>query len=129
MFSSILLQAAGATPGGGMGSLGTLLFLGAAFAIIYFMMIRPQGRVRKEQSNFLTSLKKGKKVITISGVHGTIAGIEDKTLTLIIAPSVHITIQRDCISMDLTNSVYPATPNEPKTKETNSSPNVTAGQN
>lgn len=95
----------------------TFIFMAVALAVIYFLMIRPQNRIRQQQTDFLTSLKKGKKVVTIGGVHGTIAAIEDKTITLIIAPSVHIMVQRDAISMDMTTAVY-GTDEQPKAKET-----------
>lgn len=123
MFQSILfLWQAPAPPQGGMGGLGTLLFFGIAIAIIYFMMIRPQSKVRKQQSDFWSSLKKGKKVVTIGGVHGTIASMEDKTVSLLISQGVYITVQRDCISMDMTNANYA---DEHKNKEAN----VATGQN
>lgn len=122
MFDSFLFLADPVPPQSGLGGFGMLIFFGVAIGIIYFMMIRPQNKIRQQQGDFHSNLKKGRKVVTIGGVHGTIASIDDKTMTLIIAQGVHITIQRDCISMDLTNSIYP---DEPKNKEAN----VAAGQN
>jgi len=54
------------------------------FAIIYFFMIRPQQKRQKEHSNMLKSLKKGDRVITSSGMYGTIWGIDDKDNKVIL---------------------------------------------
>ena len=83
-----------------------LILLVVAMVVIYFLMIRPQSQQRKKQVNFNTSLKKGKKVVTIGGLHGVIAEITDTTIELIVAPKTHITFQRDAISMDFTNAAY-----------------------
>ena len=54
-----------------------LILLVVAMVVIYFLMIRPQSQQRKKQVTFNTSLKKGKKVVTIGGLHGVIAEITD----------------------------------------------------
>lgn len=123
MFQSLfffLQSAPPAAPQGGASGMTTLIFLGIALAVIYFLMIRPQNRIRKQQTEFASSLKKGKRVVTVGGLHGTIAGLEDKTVVLIIAPSVHITVQRDSISMDMTNAMYGGD-EQPKSKEAGAS--------
>ena len=103
---------AAAPAGGGWIS---ILFWGLAFAVIYFFMIRPQGQARKKQEEFKAMLKKGTKVVTISGLHGVILDMDDKTVDLMIAPKVSVTIQRDCISMEYTKAVN-ATYNDEKTE-------------
>ena len=44
-------------------------------------------------------MKKGDKVVTAGGLHGTIVGIEDKTLLVQIADNVKVKIERGSISM------------------------------
>jgi len=97
--------AAPQTPQGNAGYLNLIILVGA-MVVIYFMMIRPQSQQRKKQGGFASSLKKGKKVVTIGGVHGVIAELTDTTVELIVAPKTHITFQRDAISMDFTNAAY-----------------------
>jgi len=46
------------------------------------MIMRPQQKRQKERQRLLESMKKGDKVVTAGGLHGTIMGIEDKTLLL-----------------------------------------------
>ncbi len=61
--------------GGGMGSM--MIFLVAIFAVMYFFMIRPQQKKQKEHKAMLEGLKTGDKVVTNSGMMGTIIHIHD----------------------------------------------------
>lgn len=83
-----------------------LPFMLIALGIFYFFMIRPQVKEQKEQKGFVDNLKKGKKVVTIGGLHGTIAELKEEQITLLIAPKTIVTLQRSSISMELTKSVY-----------------------
>ena len=47
------------------------------FLIMYLMLIRPQRKKQKEHEKLLSELKKGDKVITNSGMFGTIFAIQD----------------------------------------------------
>ena len=68
--------------------------------IIYFLMIRPQAKRQKEKQNMLLALKKGDKVITVGGIHGTVAGIKNqgKVIVLKVDKSLNININRSAIS-------------------------------
>ena len=66
---------AGGEGGGGMGSM--MIFLVAIFAVMYFFMIRPQQKKQKEHKAMLEALKTGDKVVTNSGMMGTIVHIHD----------------------------------------------------
>jgi preprotein translocase subunit YajC len=83
----------------------SILFWAAAFGVIWYFMIRPQGQLRKQQEEFKNSLKKGTKVVTMGGIHGVILNLNEKTIELMIAPKVAITVQRDSISVEYTKSV------------------------
>jgi preprotein translocase subunit YajC len=93
-------------PPAGNGGYLNMILLVVAMVVIYFMMIRPQSQQRKKQVSFASSLKKGKKVVTIGGIHGVISEINDKTVELIVAPKTHLTFSRDSISMDFSNAAY-----------------------
>jgi preprotein translocase subunit YajC len=103
----LFLQAA--PPQAGMGISGTLMFLGIALVVMYFFMIRPQGKIRQQQTDFMSSLKRGTKIVTIGGIFGTIMEINDKEVQLLIAPKMIITIRRDAISMDFTKALNSST--------------------
>ncbi len=66
----------------------------ALVAIFYFLLIRPQMKKSKDQRQLITSLQKGDKVVTTSGIVGTISKVEpsDQTFVLEIAPQVKIKI-------------------------------------
>jgi preprotein translocase subunit YajC len=49
---------------------------------MYFMMIRPQQKQRREREAMLGALKRGDRVVTASGLHGTITNITDATIVL-----------------------------------------------
>jgi preprotein translocase subunit YajC len=70
---------------------------GAIFAIFYFMIIRPQQKRAKEREKLLSNLEKGDKVVTSGGIHGVIAGIDEKTVLLQISENTKIKIDRSGI--------------------------------
>jgi len=64
------------------------------FVVFYFLLIRPQQKKAKEQQDFLGNLKKGDKVMTGGGIHGTITGLTDTAVTLEIADNTRIKLHR-----------------------------------
>jgi len=83
---------------GGGGLISTLIMFGAIFLIFYFMIIRPQQKRAKERDKLLANLEKGDKVVTNGGIHGIIAGLEEKTALLQIGDNVKIKIERTAIT-------------------------------
>mgnify|MGYP001565138112 CR=1 FL=1 len=90
--------------GGAMGMLPLLLM----FVVIYFLLIRPAGKQRKDHQNLLSSLKKDDEVVTTSGIIGRIVSLEDKLATLEIADKVKVRMLRDRI-VSKTEEAKPAT--------------------
>ena len=87
--------------GGGSSSSGTLLSLipfVLIFVIFYFLLILPQQKRQKQQKALLEALKKGDKVITASGIWGTVTNLGKETVTLQIADNAKIRIQREHIA-------------------------------
>ena len=88
------------TGGSGSGS-GTLLSLVPfilIFVIFYFMLILPQQKKQKQQKAMMEGLKKGDKVITASGIWGTVTNLGKDTVTLQIADNTKIKMQREYIA-------------------------------
>ncbi|MCU0390091.1 MAG: preprotein translocase subunit YajC [Thermoflexibacter sp.] len=96
---SILLQA-----GGGNSNLINLLFIVGMVAVFYFFMIRPQQKKQKEQKTFLESLKRGDKVVTIGGLHGTVLSLEGNTVLLEADQGVKLKFEKTAISQEQTKS-------------------------
>jgi preprotein translocase subunit YajC len=87
--------------GGGGGTSGTLVSLVPfvlIFALFYFLLILPQQKKQKQQKTMLEALKKGDKVITSSGIWGTVTNLGKDTVTLQIADNTKIKMQRDYIA-------------------------------
>ena len=64
------------------------------FAIMYFLIIRPQQKKQKEHREMIQNLKKGDRVITGGGIHGRVTGMDDATFTVEIADKVRVKINR-----------------------------------
>lgn len=84
--------------GGGSGAVMTqLLFFAAIFAIFYFLLIRPQQRQKRDREAMLGSIKKGDRVVTSGGLHGTVVGLSEQTMTLKVADSVRLDFDRSAL--------------------------------
>jgi preprotein translocase subunit YajC len=93
MIAAILWQGNGAGSG-----LGMFLPMIIVMGIFYVMLILPQQRQRKKTQAMLAALKNGDKVITTSGIYGTVNGIDGETIILKIADQVKIRIARSAIA-------------------------------
>lgn len=94
--NSILLQA---KTGSGFDPVQILMF-GGIFVVFYFFMIRPQQKKAKDQKKFREELKKGDNVVTIGGMHGTIASINsDDTITLQV-DRIEMKFEKSSVSME-----------------------------
>ncbi|PYT74492.1 MAG: preprotein translocase subunit YajC [Acidobacteria bacterium] len=95
MTATTLLQA---LSGGGFSTF--LIPLALMFGIMYLMVILPQQRQRKKTQAMLAALKTGDKVITGSGIYGTISGIDGDAVIMKISsePQVKIRVARAAIA-------------------------------
>jgi preprotein translocase subunit YajC len=87
--------------GGGGGAAGGLLSLVPfvlIFVIFYFLLILPQQKKQKQLKLMLDALKKGDKIVTASGIWGTVTNLGKDTVTLQIADNTKIKIQREHIA-------------------------------
>jgi preprotein translocase subunit YajC len=86
--------------GGGSAMTGNLVLIGGIIVIFYFFMIRPQQKKQKDQKNFLADIKKGDSAVTMGGIHGKIASIEQDTILLEIDRGTKIVIEKSSISLE-----------------------------
>jgi len=100
--SAIAQTAPAATTGGDItSSLMSMLPLLLMFAVLYFVMIRPQMKRQKEQKAMIDALAKGDEIVTVGGVLGKIAQIGDTQIGLEVANGVVIQIQRVSVAQVL----------------------------
>ena len=69
-----------AAPAGGMGS--TVIMMVAMLALMYFMLIRPENKRKKEAEEMRSALKAGDEVTTIGGVTGTVVDVKENKFVL-----------------------------------------------
>ncbi|MCX4473224.1 preprotein translocase subunit YajC [Micromonospora sp. MW-13] len=68
------------------------------FGVMYFMMIRPQQKRRREAEQMQSAIAPGDEVVTIGGLYGTVAGVDDETVLLEVAPGVQTRYARPAIA-------------------------------
>jgi preprotein translocase subunit YajC len=76
----------------------SLLYIVGLFAILYFLMIRPQQQRQKKHQEMIGNIKQNEKVITIGGIYGTIVKIKDKSVILEVADNVRVEFLKTAIS-------------------------------
>ena len=103
-----LLMAApqGNQPQGQGSMMSTLFMFLLIFVVMYFFMIRPQSKKAKEQKVFRESLEKGRKVVTIGGIHGKIIDMSDTTCTIEVEGQNRLKIEKSAISQESTSAAY-----------------------
>ena len=60
----------------------TVLMLVVMFALMYFLMIRPENKRKKQAEEMRNSLKKGDVITTIGGIVGKIVRVADETIVI-----------------------------------------------
>ncbi len=77
--------------------LTSILPLLIMFAVFYFLLIRPQQKRQKKVQEMHAGLKKGDKIITIGGLHGTIDTINEDKVILLVNDNKKLTYDRNAI--------------------------------
>lgn len=98
-------QAAAGSPGAA-GSLISFVPIILIFAIMYFLMIRPQQKKVKEHRSMVEALRRGDQVVTAGGMIGKVTKVEDgkAEVEVEIAPNVKVRVVRSTISQVLSKT-------------------------
>ena len=81
--------------GGGTEQIGFLLLM---FAVLYFLMIRPQQKRAKQHEQMLGALKKGDIVRTNGGIRGEVTALDERDVTIEIADRTRIKVLRSHVA-------------------------------
>lgn len=95
--SNAYAQAATDAAAGGAGGLMQFLPLILMFAVLYFVMIRPQMKRQKEHKAMIDALAKGDEVVIGGGILGRVSKLGDNTLHLEVANGVELQVQRQAV--------------------------------
>jgi preprotein translocase subunit YajC len=98
IFTGVMSERAHAMGMGGSGGqqgggIAAFLPLIAIVVIFYFLLIRPQQKRQREQKTMLSTLRKGDKVVTSSGMYGTIVGMDDKENKVVLKVAENVKIE------------------------------------
>jgi preprotein translocase subunit YajC len=100
------------TTTGGGSFWGLILPFVLMFAVFYFLYIRPQQKRQKQRNLMLSQLKKGDKVVTIGGLHGTIVELTDDTVVLRVNDTVKMTFDRTAVNTVVESAPAPSSSSE-----------------
>ncbi len=85
-------EAAGGSPFGMM--LPLLLVLG----VFYFIVILPAKKQQKKKDSMVASLKKGDRVVTSGGIHGTVSNVEDDTVMVKVSENQKLRVSKSAVA-------------------------------
>jgi len=107
----LLAQAAGGSP------MSLFVFIAGMFAIMYFVLIRPQQKQLKDHRALLANLKKGDMVVTQGGIIGRIFLIADREVQIEVANNVKLRVLKTSVQTVLKDPAETAKSDEAKEKE------------
>ena len=85
--------------GGGADIIMQMAPFGAILVIMYFLILRPQQRKAKAQSEMISNVRRGDTVVTTGGLIGRVTkAVDAAEIELEIAPNIKVRIARPMIS-------------------------------
>ncbi len=75
-----------------------ILYIVGLFALLWFLMIRPQQQRQKKHAEMVRNLKVNDHVVTVGGIYGTIVKVKEDTFILRVADNVRIEVLKHAIS-------------------------------
>ncbi|HEY1905244.1 MAG TPA: preprotein translocase subunit YajC [Myxococcaceae bacterium] len=107
----VLLAQAGGSPS------SLFIFIAGMFAIMYFLMIRPQQKQLKEHKALLANLKKGDTVVTQGGIIGRIFLVADREVQIEVANNVKLRVLKTSVQTVLKDPAETPKSDEAKTEK------------
>lgn len=93
-----MLDAAAQQPQGA--GLSFWIMIGSMILIMWLFMWRPESKRRKQMQEFIANLKKGDKIITAGGIHGTVKEVKETTLLIEVDSNVTLRIEKNMVVAD-----------------------------
>lgn len=88
-----------------MQQLGQFLPMILIIGVFYFFMIRPQMKKAKDHKKFVEELKKGDRVITVSGIHGKVVEVSDTTFLIEVESGTKIRFEKSSVSLEASKAL------------------------
>ena len=93
-----------ATDQGSGSGLISLLPIVAIVVLMYFLLIRPQNKRRRDMMNLQSQVGVGDEIQTTSGLFGTVVEMDDESITLEVSPGVKLRFVRGAIGRVVTST-------------------------
>jgi preprotein translocase subunit YajC len=79
--------------------LGSLIIIVAMFALLWFLLIRPQRARQQQQERLIDSVDVGDEILTSGGIYATVRGVDDEAneLHVEIAPGIEVRMDRRAV--------------------------------
>ena len=91
------------TDTGSASMMSSLLMIVIMFAVMYFVLIRPENKRKKEAEQMRSALRKGDKIVTIGGIVGTVVDIKETRIVVeTSADQVRVELEKWAISSNET---------------------------
>jgi preprotein translocase subunit YajC len=104
LLMALPLAAQGKAPSSPTSFTGSVLpMMLVMFAIIYFLMIRPEQKKQKERLGMLKDLKKGDRVVALGGMFGVVGSVKDNSVMVKIAENTVVEFTKSSITNVLNN--------------------------
>jgi preprotein translocase subunit YajC len=95
MYTFLLI---GAPPGGEANPIAMFLPLILIFIVFYFFIIRPQKKKEDDRKKMIGAVKKGDKIVTIGGIHGTVTQVDEASVLALVDTNTKLRIEKNAIA-------------------------------
>ncbi len=101
----MLATPAYAQAAGGGSAFASFIPLILIFAIMYFLLIRPQQKKAKEHAKMVSELRRGDQVVTSGGLIGKVSKVkDDREIEVELAPNVKVRVIKSTVAQVLTKT-------------------------
>ena len=76
-----------------------IVFLVLIFAVLYFLMIRPQRKRQQEHQRLVEELKKGDNVVTAGGIYGVIESLSEESIVIKVESGATMRVARGSVAL------------------------------
>jgi len=76
-----------------------IIFLAFLFALMYFVLIRPQRKRQKEHQQLVEELRRGDKVITAGGIYGVIESTSEDSVVIKVESGITMRVARSSVAI------------------------------
>ncbi len=98
LFFAFSTNPSGQQGGGGPSLLVSLIPILFIFVIFYLLLILPQQKKQKQHMQMISALHKGDRIVTSSGIYGTVSDVKEDRLVVSIAEDVKIEILKSAVA-------------------------------